>query len=140
MSGVRTAEELFEGPDEKPKDGTEAFLDEPARTSDAPALKKAALKRKSAELQEESDILEVLSTPAAIRLMARIITACGWNMPYFNPNNSVMSEVAGRRSIAWQLEQWISDADLSLWFAVRTELEKVRPKPKTSERKKSSAN
>lgn len=134
MNTPRTAEELFDPNAQRP-DGTEAFLDKPQNAADAPALKDKALKDKSRALKLENDIREVLAMPGGVRFVARVIEACGWNTPYFAPSNSVMCEVAGRRSIAYQLEQWICDADLKLWFAVRTELESIRPKPKTSEKR-----
>jgi hypothetical protein len=133
---LQTAEELFD-PDARRPDGTEAFLDAPQNASDSKALKAKAISDKSKALKEENDIRAVLSTPAGIRFISRLIGACGWNVPHFSQNNSVMCEIAGRRSIAWQLEQWISDTDLSLWFAVRRELELTRVKPKTSERSRS---
>lgn len=136
MSAIpRSAEELFD-PDAQQSDGTERIVDGPVRTADVRALKRKELSDKVAEFTDETDLREVLALPsgAGIRLLARIIgEPCGWNQPYFHPSNSVMSEIAGRRSIAYQLEQWISDADLELWFAVRRELERKRPKPKTSQ-------
>lgn len=133
MNSPRDAEELF-NPETSRPDGTEIFLDKPVNASDVPALKQKALNDKQRALKEENDLRAVLATPEGVRFVARLITACGWNTPHFHTSNSVMCEVAGRRSIAWQVEQWISDTELSLWFAVRRELETVRPKPKTSER------
>lgn len=129
----QTAEELFD-PDARKPDGTEVFLDQPVNASDPKQLKARAISDKAKELKEENDIRAVLSTPSGIRFVSRLVNACGWNMPYYMPHNGAMCEVAGRRSIAWQLEQWISDTDLSLWFAVRRELELGRVKPKTSNR------
>lgn len=130
----RTADDLDRDPQVEP-DKTPAFLDAPVNASDPKQLKAKALTDKSRALKEENDVRAVLGTPAGVRFVARLICSCGWNAPYFMPNNSAMCEVAGRRSIAWQLEQWISDTDLSLWFAVRRELEGSRVKPKTSERR-----
>jgi hypothetical protein len=130
-----SAEELF-SPDKKP-DGTEKFLDRPQRSNDRVQLKEKAISDKQKALQDENDLRAVLLMPEGVRFIAKIIAGpCGWNLPYFHPSNSVMCEVAGRRSIAYQLEQWICDVDLSLWNAVRAELEKSRPKPKTSEKPK----
>jgi hypothetical protein len=131
---ARSAEDLFnpEGAKQKAPD----FLDRPQRANDPAALKEKALTDKQRELQSENDLRAVLSTDEGVRMVARIIGGpCGWNLPYFHASNSVMCEVAGRRSIARQLEEWISNCDLQLWFAVRTELERERPKPKTSEKK-----
>lgn len=131
---VRTADDLDRDPQAEPEKPL-PFLDQPVNASDAKQLKAKSISEKARALKEENDIREVLSSPAGVRVLARLITVCGWNMPYFHPNNSTMSEVAGRRSIAWQLEQWVSDVDLNLWFAVRRELETSRPKPKTSDRR-----
>lgn len=135
MSTPRDAQELFDPEAHKP-DATDAFLDTPVKTNDPKALRAKALSDKQKELREEGDLREVLATKAGVRLIARIIGGpCGWNLPYFHPSNSWMSEIAGRRSVGYQLEQWISDADLTLWFAVRRELEVMRPKPKTTAEK-----
>lgn len=126
----RNAEELFE-PDEGKPHAEDRLIVPPQKTNDPKALRAKAVTDRERALQEENDLRAVLSTAAGVRLMARVIAGpCGWNSPYFNPSNSVMCEIAGRRSIGYQLEQWISDADLKLWFAVRTEMEKVRAKPK----------
>lgn len=128
------AEELFDphGARRKP----EGFLDPRARANDPQALRKKAISDKQRTLNDENDLRTILSTEEGVRFVARLIAGpCGWNLPHFHASNSVMCEVAGRRSIAYQLEQWISDVDVELWFAVRRELEKQRPKPKTSESK-----
>lgn len=130
MSAPRNADEL----DPDAKADTESFLDKPQNVSDVPALKEKAISDKVKELRDENDLRAVLSMPEGVRVIAKLIEKCGWNSPYFHPNNSQMCEVAGRRSIAWQLEQLISNVDLELWFAVRRELETMRPKPVTSER------
>ena len=102
------------------------------RTADVRSLERKATANTIAEITDENDICEVLAiaSGAGVRFMSRLIEACGWNTPHFNPSNSVMSEIAGRRSIAWQLEGWISDADVELWVAVRRNLELKRQKPK----------
>lgn len=133
---IQTADDLERDPQAVPEKLHE-FLDAPINASDSKQLKAKAISDKSRSLKEENDIRAVLSTPAGIRFVSRLIGACGWNVPHFSQNNSVMCEIAGRRSIAWQLEQWISDTDLGLWFAVRRELEVNRVKPKTSERTRS---
>lgn len=133
MTNPRTAEELFD-PDGAKEQDVEKVLDR-VNASDPQQVRKSATRAKIREIEGENDLREVLASPAGVRLIARIIEACGWATPYFHPSNSVMSEVAGRRSIAWQLENWISDADVELWIAVRRQLESVRPKPKTSERR-----
>ena len=131
----KSAEDLYDDPAEDKADPTLAFLDTPVNASNPAQLKAKALTDKSRDLKQENDIKAVLSTPEGVRFVSRLIGACGWNLPYFQPNNSAMCETAGRRSIAWQIEQWISDTDLSLWFSVRKELEASRVKPKTSERR-----
>jgi hypothetical protein len=124
----RTAEDLFDP--EKPKDPS--FLEVPQKSADPKALREKAVSDKKKEISDRNDLLAVLSLPEGVRFLARLIGGpCGWNLPYFHGSNSVMCEVAGRRSIGFQLEQWIADVDLAHWFAVRTELEKNR-KPKSS--------
>lgn len=135
MSSPRNADEL--DPDAKVPD--ESFLDKPQNVSDVPALKEKAISDKVKVLRDENDLRAVLSTAEGVRVVARVIERCGWNGPYFRPNNSEMCEVAGRRSIAWQLEQAISDVDLELWIAVRRELETNRPKPEALERSRTRA-
>jgi len=130
MKAPRNSDEI----DPDAKVTQESFLDKPQNVSDAPALKEKAISDNARSLRDENDFRAVLSMPEGVRVIAKIIERCGWNAPYFHPNNSQMCEVAGRRSIAWQLEQAISDVDLELWFAVRRELEMLRPKPATSER------
>lgn len=136
MTETTTADDLDRDPQAQPEKEL-AFLDKPVNASDATQLKSKAISDKARALKEEGDLRAVLASPAGVRFMARLINTCGWNAPHFNPNNSFMCENAGRRSIAWQLEQWISDADLSLWIAVRRELEETRVKPKTSEGRRS---
>lgn len=137
----RNAEELF-NPDATP-DPVESITGGRVRTSDIASLQRKALADTIAEITDENDIREVLAiaSGAGVRFMARLIEACGWNTPHFNPSNSVMSEIAGRRSIAWQLEGWISDADVELWVLVRRTLELKRQKPKalTSQRAPATA-
>lgn len=128
VGAAGSAEELFdpEGSRQAPPLG----LDKPQRAGDAAALRRKAVEDKQTELSQENDLRAVLATPEGVRLLARIIGGpCGWNLPHWHASNSVMCEIAGRRSIAYQLEQWISDVDLERWFAVRRELEKLRPKP-----------
>lgn len=133
---IQTADDLERDPQAAPEKAPE-FLDAPQNASDSKQLKAKAISDKSKALKDENDVRAVLSTPAGIRFISRVIGLCGWNMPHFSQNNSVMCEIAGRRSIAWQLEQLISDTDLALWFAVRRELETTRVKPRTSDRRSS---
>ena len=130
----RNAEELFD-PEREP---APAVVDRPQRTNDPIALRDQAISDKAKELEQEKDLREVLASTAGRKLLARIILACGWNEPYFHPSNSVMCEISGRRSIAYQIERWASDADLKLWFAVREELEKSRPKPEKKQKPRTS--
>lgn len=139
MTTPRDATELFD-PDARKPDGTEAFLDKPTKTNDPKALKDKQVSDKVKAFNEENDLRAVLSIDAGVRFVARLIGGpCGWNLPYFHSSNSVMCEIAGRRSIAYQLENWICDIDVSFWEAIRRELEKQRPKPKTSEKLKPSS-
>jgi hypothetical protein len=134
VSTLNDADDLFD-PDAKKPDGSEAFLDQPVNASNPKQLKAKALSDKQREFKQENDIRAVLSTEAGVRFVAGIISRCGWHEPFFHPNNSTMCEVAGRRSIAWQIEQQVKNTDLGLWFSVERELEQSRVKPKTSERR-----
>lgn len=127
-----SADELFD-PERKPAPD---FLDRPQRSNDPKALKEKALKDKERELQDENDLRKVLGMPEGVRLVVRLLMACGIDQPVFWPNNSQMCEVAGRRSIANQLRDWVKNVGLEEWFAVEREFENYRPKPKTSERSK----
>jgi len=131
-----SADELFDplGKIRRQADGSHRVLDAIPSSTDRDALKRKALSDKERELQAENDMRAVLATESGVRTMARIIWACGWNAPFYTHETNEMCNIAGRRQIAWQLEQWISDAELSLWFKVRAELEHQRAKPKTSGR------
>lgn len=123
----RTAEELFDPSSRKPE---VLPIDTPPNSADPKQLRTKAVRDKQKEITDENDLRAVLSTPEGVRLVAKIIAEpCGWNMPYFHPSNSTMCEVAGRRSVAYQLESWICNVDLKFWEPVRRELEKYRPKP-----------
>ena len=107
------------------------FLDPVVNSADPKQLRKKAISDKNRELQDEADLRTVLGTPAGVRFVARIVGGpCGWGYPHFNPSNSIMSETAGRRSVGWQIEQWVRDADLSFWHQVDRELNELRAKPK----------
>ncbi len=127
---ARSAEDLTQ-PEREQRERTigPPSLVQPQRTNDPVQLREKALSDRQQQLQEENDLRVVLATEEGVRFAARLISACGWNLPHFNPSNSVMCEIAGRRSIAWQIEGWISDVELKLWFAVRAELERARPRP-----------
>jgi hypothetical protein len=124
------ADELFD-PEKEP---APQFLDRPQRANDPKALQEKALKDKSRDLQDENDLRAVLATREGIRFVVRLLLACGIDQPVFQANNSLMCEVAGRRSIANQLRDWVKNVGLKEWFAVEEEFENYRPKPKTSER------
>jgi hypothetical protein len=127
-------------PGAKKPDGFEGVIDAPQRTNDPRALRRKQVSDKNKALQDENDLRAILSTPEGLRFVARIIgTMCGWNSPYFHPSNSVMCEIAGRRSIGFQLEQIISDADLELWLNVRRLLEQYRAKPQKDSKDRTGA-
>lgn len=125
-----SADELFD-PGKKPDP---SYLDKRERSNDPKALKEKATKDKARELQDENDLRAVLQTPAGVRFVVRVLLACGIDQPVFQPNNSLMCEVAGRRSIANQLRDWVKNVGLEEWFTVEREFENFRPKPKTSEK------
>lgn len=135
----RSAEELFDPEGVKP-DETAAFIDGPVNAADAKRLKKKAVSDKAQEFTDETDLRELLALPsgAGVRFLARLLEHCNWNAEHFHPSNSVMSYAAGRRSICRDLENWVSDADLELWIAVRRQLELVRPRPKTSQKQRAT--
>lgn len=130
----RTAEELFD-PDSVHPDSLDTLLDH-SNAADASRLKRKAAADKAQEFTDEADLREILTLPsgAGARFLARLLEHCNWNQEHFHPSNSVMCYASGRRSICRDLENWVSDADLELWLAVRKQLELKRPKPKTSER------
>lgn len=130
MAEPRSAEDLNRDPqvEERP----DSLVGTPRKTNDPKALKKQAIDDKGRALQEEADLRWVLSSPAGVRFVARVMGACGVDEVYFHPSNSTMCEIAGRRSIARQIKNWIRDADFGLWVGVDREIEDLRPKPKSS--------
>lgn len=132
----RTAEELFD-PDSVQPDNLDTLLDR-SNAADAPRLKRKAAADKAQEFSDDADLRELLAleSGAGRRFVARLLEHCNWNQEHFHPSNSVMCYAAGRRSLCRDIENWVSDADVSLWLQVRTELELKRPKPKTSQKKR----
>ena len=104
-------------------------MNEVVNAADPLAQKESRLTELQIRVKEENDIRAVLATPEGRRLIVRVFDICGRNTPYFHPNNSTMSEIAGRRSIAFQIENWIRDVDHTLWQAVDVEIESTRPRP-----------
>ena len=131
----RNAEELFDPEGQQPDD-VSALIERP-NAADTKTLRRKAVSDKAQEFTDEADLRELLALPsgAGVRFLARLLGHCNWNAEHFHPSNSVMSYAAGRRSICRDLENWVSDADVRLWLEVRLELEKQRPKPKTSEKR-----
>lgn len=130
----RSAEELFD-PESTKDDDLSALLDH-QNAADAPRIKRRGAIDKAQELTDETDLRELLQLPsgAGVRFLARLLEHCNWGGEYFVPTHGVMCYAAGRREVCRAVENWVSDADLELWFAVRRQLEIKRPKPKTSER------
>lgn len=104
-------------------------MSETPNAADPVAQKESRITELQRRIQEENDIRAVLSTPEGRRLLVRILDICGRNTPYFHPNNSTMSEIAGRRSVAFQIENWVRDVDHGIWQAVDVEIEASRPRP-----------
>lgn len=137
MSTPRNAEDLARDPDEIGKpDPTDAFLDVPASTTDPRALRQKGISDKITELKLENALRAIIVSPGGAMFLAHVIfRICGSDSPYFHTSNSIMSEVAGRRSVGWQLQSMIRDIDYELWVTVDREIEKLRPKPKTQAQK-----
>lgn len=133
MSHPRNAEDLARDPNEIGKpDPTDAFLDVPSSTTDPKALRQKGVSDKIEELKLENAVRAMIATPGGPMFLAHIIfRICGNDSPYFHTSNSIMSEVAGRRSVGWQLQSMIRDIDYELWAIVDREIEKLRPRPKT---------
>jgi hypothetical protein len=137
MSTPRNAEDLMRDPDEIGKpDPTDAFLDTPVSTTDPKALRQKGVADKVIEIKLENAVRAIIATPGGPMFLAHVITRmCGGDNPHFHPSNSIMSEIAGRRSVGWQIESMIRDIDYELWITVDREIEKLRPKPKTQAQK-----
>lgn len=128
MNFPRSAEELFD-PEANTPDPDDAITGRGrVRTTDRQALARKAVSDVIGDITDENDVREVLSLPsgAGVRFLARLLEHCNWSAEYFHPSNSVMSYAAGRRSICRDMENWVSDADLELWIAVRRVLEVKR--------------
>ncbi len=77
----------------------------------------------------------MLSTEGGVRFVARILTEfCVIDAPAFHPNNSTMCNIAGRRQVGQQIKELIRNAEFDLWVKVDRQIERERPKPKSSER------
>jgi hypothetical protein len=127
----RSAEDLSRDPNQP--DALPDFLDEPVKTNDPKELRKKQIDDKAKELKQEADLREVLSTQGGVRFVARILDElCYIDATPFNPNNSTMCNIAGRRQIAMEIKRMVRDADFELWVKVDRELESRRPKPRTS--------
>lgn len=136
---VRDADDLTRDPQEdRPKDSP--FLDPVVKSNDPKALKKQATDAKSKALRQENDVRELLGTQAGIRFVARLLgEICFIDESAFNPNNSTMCNIAGRRQVGQQVKTIIRDCSFELWVKVDRELEETRPKPKTSEKDRSGS-
>jgi hypothetical protein len=130
----RDADDLTRDPQEERKSES-AFLDPIVKSNDPKALKKKATDDKAKSLRQENDVRDLLGTQAGIRFIARLLgEICYIDEPAFNPNNSLMSNIAGRRQVGQQVKTLIRDVDFELWVKVDRELETARPKPKTSQK------
>ncbi len=132
MAEARSAEDLTRDPQAEDKpDAANRLTERPRKTNDPKALKKQALDDKAKQLQEEADLRWVLSLANGVRFIARVMGICGADESAFHPSNSVMCEIAGRRSIARQIKNWCRDADFELWVKVDREIEAGRAKATT---------
>ena len=130
MNDTRSADDLTRDPQEEPE-RLPAFLKEPPKTNDPKELKRKATDDKARAIKQENDVRELLATQAGIRFMARLLgDICFIDASAFHQNNSVMSNIAGRRQVGQQVKEIIRDADFDLWVKVDRELETMRPKPK----------
>jgi hypothetical protein len=130
MNDTRSADDLTRDPQEEPE-RLPAFLKEPPKTNDPKELKRKATDDKARAIKQENDVRELLATQAGIRFMARLLgEICFIDASAFHQNNSVMSNIAGRRQVGQQIKEIIRDADFDLWVKVDRELETIRPKPK----------
>lgn len=136
VGSPRSADDLFDPDKEDIHPHAEKYLDTPQRSADPKALKQKAIDDKTRDLQDENDLRVVLETAEGVRFIVRLLLACGIDQPVFQANNSLMCEVAGRRSIANQVRDWVKNVGLPEWFKVELEFENHRPKPKTSEKLK----
>ncbi len=133
MSEARSADDLYRDPLDK--DELPPFLDPVTKTNDPKRLREKALSDKQKELKQEADLREVLSTEGGVRFVARILTEfCVIDAPAFHPNNSTMCNIAGRRQVGQQIKELIRNAEFDLWVKVDRQIERERPKPKSSER------
>ena len=132
---TRSAEDLTRDPQE-PETAPAEFLDPVVKSNDPKQLKDKALSDRAKELKDESDVRAILATEAGVRFVSRILKdLCSFHAPYWSPNYGEMSNIAGRRQVGGGIIEWVKNADLDQWFKVERELEKSRPKPKTSEPK-----
>jgi hypothetical protein len=127
---TRSADDLYKDPQAEPE-VLPAFLREPPKTNDPKELKRKATDDKARELKQQNDIRAILTTEAGVRFMARLLgEICFIDAPAFHPNNSTMSNIAGRRQVGQTVKDIIRDTDFNLWVKVDRELEEQRPKMK----------
>lgn len=132
MNDLRDADDLTRDPQQE-RETPHSFSDPVVKSNDPKALKKKAIDDKSRALKQENDLREVLASQAGVRFIARLLgEICFIDASAFNQNNSVMSNIAGRRQIGQTVKELIRDVDFDLWVKVDRELESHRPKPKTS--------
>ncbi len=128
--GTRSADDLTRDPQDEPEK-LPPYLDKPVKTNDPKALKAKATDDKAKEIREQNDIRAILSTEAGVRFMGRILGEfCYIDESVFNPNNAIMSNIAGRRQVGQQIKFAIRDTDFDLWIKVDHQLEERRAKPK----------
>ena len=126
----RSADDLERDPLEESKPIRKGVLPARARTNDPRAQREKAIDDRQRTLRIENDYLAVLALPAGQRLIAHIMNdLCAHDAPYFNPSNSVMCNVAGRRQVGWLIEQEVRNISFELWTGVDAELEALRVKP-----------
>lgn len=141
----RSADELTD-PDAFKEDGSRkqdpdvTLLGRRRNAADPKRLQVQATRDAVQEVDDENDLREIvaLASGAGRRFLARLLEKCNWNAEYFHPSNSVMSYAAGRREVSRVVENWLADAGLEVWIAVRTELEQQRTKPVAQDKRRST--
>jgi wobble nucleotide-excising tRNase len=130
VADLRSADDLTRDP-QAPDEELPIFLDRPPKTNDPKELRRKATDDKAKALKQESDLREVLATAGGIRFLSRLLSeVCYIDESAFNPNNSIMSNIAGRRQIGQAIKEMIRNVDFEAWIRVDREIEAARAKPK----------
>lgn len=134
MVETRSADDLTKDPQEEVEKPL-PFLERPQKTNDPKALKQKGIDDKARAIKQENDLREVLSTPAGIRFMARLLgEICHIDDSEFHPTSSIKDNIIGRRQVGHIVKDLIRDFDWAIWTKVDHELNEMRPKPKLEHR------